>query len=232
MRIDMLTTGKQQLRDQASDRDNKITFTHFSFGDSRNFTFSADAHYDRTGVSGPAAEGAVLCVQDASKITFNRVDVDQISLHLLIDRDQPEGIIGNVVLYTTRLGVEVPFAVIRNNDPATKNVKLQSTGRSFGMDLYIHILLRIPALLTRVSTANLIEETVEFRTVTDETTVPWEITSQHDQLLIDTHSATGAPVFAVKAHGLWMGCAFVYPLDDPKFGAFSGGTMGDNYKNS
>lgn len=232
MRIDMLTSGLQQLQAQAADRDNKITFTHFAFGDSRSFTFNASANYDRTGASGPAAEGAVLCVQSASRITFNRIDADQITLHLLIDRDQPEGIIGNVVLYTTRLGVEVPFAIIRNNSPDTKNIKLQSTGRSFGMDLYIHVLLRIRELLTRISTANLVEETVEFKTVTDETTVPWEITSQHDQMLINKHGVTGDPVFAVKAHGLWMGCPFVYTLDDPRFGHMSGGTMGDHYKNA
>lgn len=220
MRVDLLTTGLTALITQANYPSDKITISRFQIGDALDFVYSS---------SMTTPQGNIWFTGTTANVYYTQFTDEEVSLNCHVDHDDPTGVIGNLVLYVRLRTVEYPFIMVRPNEP-DPTVKLKTSIHKAGMNLDVHVTLKIPGLLDRFDFDALTINTIDWLHVDTADAQPAPFSELHDVMVIENHQDTGAAVFAVNSGNQWYGCPLVKRMLDTKFDRISGGETGDSYQ--
>lgn len=215
MKTYLYQSGKDALTAQDG-QPTKMVITGFKASDTADFTFNAATN---------TLPGTVVFTGAESDIYYIPVNDDEVMLQCIIPKTADEMTIGSLQLLVD----DTPFCV--SIAPSTFLKLEQVPGESVGTYFVYQLLINIPGLVNRFSFVNLNVRAAAFKEETSELTMtrwPWE--EAYDQLVIGTHTQTGAAAFVLNAwNDYWGNPLLVNNATDARFWRLDGGVSGDRH---
>lgn len=177
--------------------------------------------------------GSILYSGSLADMRFSGLSDDIVVVSFMVDRNQLEGVIGNMILYCSFEDVEYPFARVTpaNNE---RNIKLQTSEAHFGMDYFVRVIMSIPDIVNRIDFTPIVNEEATFLDIPGYNMVPEPIETLHDHAVIHNNQrpdigGRSTPLFNVN--NVWYGVAQVLDIEDTNPSTvWSGGVGGDGYQ--
>lgn len=162
-----------------------------------------------------------------NEMRYVPITADQVMLQLFVSREVAQMNIGAVQLQLD----SVPFCLSQVR--AESFIKLYREPHvTVGSRYMYQLQLHIPQLLERIAFTNLRTNAAKFKVFSSDRTMtrwPWE--EAHDNIILETHMFTNAPVALINAFNDYWACPLFAKMDDnDMFWKITGGVAGDGHK--
>lgn len=213
MLLRMFDSGYATLANQKA-TGTPVEFTHFAIGDAVSFTFDP---------SRQEPYGNTVFTSEWPQLTYTSHTEDCVILRCLVEHDDPQLVIGNLVLYANEEAFCLCYSL-------NKFDKLVTIDTGAGCRWMLQIYLRIKDLMNRCSFDALIEDSAEIRRYANEREINFPHGELHDQAVISRHTTFNKPIPLMNVQNEWYGHALARRMNDNRYNVISGGAVGDRYR--
>lgn len=216
MKTYIYTSGMAKLTEQDG-QPFLLNFTGFKLSSSASIVFNKDVN----------TLASTVYTGTHTEMRYVPITGDQVMLQVFVKREHVQMGIGAVQLLLDG----VPFSL--SQVQANSFIKLYREPHvTVGSRYMFQLQLQIPQLLERISFTNMQHNAAKFKVYSsDRTMVRWPWEEAHDNIILETHMFTNAPVALINAFNDYWACPlFANMADDDMFWKITGGVAGDGHK--